>query len=122
MAISVRNWYVLIFTQAVTKIKKEFAALSIKRAYDGKGPVEYFLPICFMRVKKFGTDEQVTRKMLFSYVFIRETEAGVREIKRLIPQLKLITTPESKFRQTEYVKVDDSYMSMIKKIANAYSG
>lgn len=122
MAISVRNWYVLVFTQAVTKMKKDLAALSIKRAYEGKGALEYFLPSFFMLVKQFGTGKYVSRKMVVSYVFIRETEGGIRQLKTKMPQLQLITSPESKAHNTQYVKLNDSEMSMIKKIADIYDG
>ena len=122
MAISVRHWYVLIFTQAVTKMKKDLAALSIKRAYEGKGALEYFLPSYFMRVKQLSTGKYVSRKMVVSYVFIRETEGGIRQLKTQMPQLQLITSPESKAHNTQYVKLNDFEMSMVKKIADIYDG
>ncbi len=121
MAIATRSWYVLMFNQGVATIKKEFATLSIKRAYEGKGPIEYYMPTCYFRVNKFGTSQQVTRKMPFSYVFIRETELGIREIKRFVPTLRMFTLPGSKHHDTRYVKLSDQEMSMLKIIANAYS-
>ena len=96
--------------------------MSIRRAYDGKGPIEYFLPTCFMRVNQFGTMKTVTRKMLFSYIFIKDTEPGIRDIKRSIPQLRLLTMPGSKRGDTRYMIISDRDMDMFRKIADAYSG
>ena len=81
MAISVRHWYVLMFKQAFTKMKKNLSSLSIKRAYEGKGALEYFLPSMFMRVKQFGAGKYISRKMVISYVFIRETEGMMKDGK-----------------------------------------
>ena len=122
MAISVRHWYVLMFKQAFTKTKKDLSSLSIKRAYEGKGALEYFLPSMFMRVKQFGTGKYISRKMVVSYVFIRETEGGIRLLKSKMPQLQLITSSESKAYNTQYVKLDDFEMTMVKKIAVVYDG
>ena len=122
MAISVRHWYVLMFKQAFTKMKKNLSSLSIKRAYEGKGALEYFLPSMFMRVKQFGAGKYISRKMVISYVFIRETEGGIRLLKSKMPQLQLITSSESKAYNTQYVKLDDFEMTMVKKIADVYDG
>ena len=122
MAISVRHWYVLMFKQAFTKTKKDLSSLSIKRAYEGKGALEYFIPSMFMRVKQFGTGKYISRKMVVSYVFIRETEGGIRLLKSKMPQLQLITSSESKAYNTQYVKLDDFEMTMVKKIADVYDG
>ena len=122
MTATAKSWYVLLLSQGIAKIRKEFSALSVQRACNGESAIEYFLPTCFMRVNQFGTMKTVTRKMLFSYIFIRDTEAGIRSLKRAIPQMRLLKKPGAMPGDSSLMTITDRDMTMFRKIADAYSG
>ena len=122
MTATAKSWYVLLLSQGIAKIRKEFSALSVQRACNGEAAIEYFLPTCFMRVNQFGTMKTVTRKMLFSYIFIRDTEAGIRAITRVIPQMRVLKKPGAQPGDSSLMTITDRDMAMFRKIADAYSG
>lgn len=76
-----------------------------------------------MRVNRFGKEVMATRKMLYTYIFVRDTEAGVRELKHFIPQLHMLSHPGGDLQgRRRYMTVSDREMDMFRIIADAFSG
>lgn len=103
-------------------VKRELDALSLMYAFEGKGVIEYFLPTCFMRVKKSTANEYATRKMIFSYVFIHDNERGIAALKKALPRLNLESPVSAKTGQRKYSTLPDYEMAMIRQVADAYAG
>ena len=103
-------------------VKRELDALSLRYAFEGKGAIEYFLPVCFMRLKRAGDGKITTRKMVFSYVFILSTEREIAAIKKALPQLRLNSPLSAKTGKRKNLSMRDYEMSMFRKIADAFAG
>lgn len=115
-------WHVLTLAQSIAAIRQQFQALTSSRAQQGLPPVDYFLPTCYMRVNRFGRQVLAQRKMLFTYLFVRDTAAGLRDIRTRIPGLRMLTVHDSHTGQRRYMTITDRDMESFRTIANAHSG
>ena len=116
------SWYLLTTDANSTTVKREFDDLSLKNAFEGKGVVEYFMPACFMRVRRSGSSEPVTRKTLFNYIFVHSTQRDIADIKSNVSRLNLKTPGNSPTGPRSALTVDDRQITMIRKIADIFGG
>lgn len=116
-----KKWYILSAKDGIKSLEMQFGALSAMRQRLGEAPVEYFLPTCIEQSSSFGVPAMRRRKLMGSYVFVRDTYSRIIEIKSAIPSLWLLPHPDRNQDDHRFMTMSDHDMEVFKAIARAYA-
>lgn len=118
-----KAWYVLTLAESLQAVRRVFRSVNDIRTQRGEPLVEYFLPVCQMKTVRSGRQIVVEQKMLFTYLFVRDTLAGIRQLREHIPGLRLLRHPDDRSGDNwRYMTVTNREMAMFRTIADAFAG
>lgn len=115
------QWYVLSSKSGIKSLEEQFSVLSASRVERGGVPVEYFLPTCVVQTNRSGKAVIRRKKLIGSYIFIRDCLTNIMEMTRSVDSLWLLPHPNRDNDGKRYMTVSDNEMEIFKAIANAYA-
>ncbi|MBQ9576254.1 MAG: hypothetical protein IJV11_05180 [Muribaculaceae bacterium] len=116
-----QQWYVLSAKDSIESLERQFDALSASRQRQSMAPVKYFLPYCVKRTTLFGAPAMRRKKLMGNYIFVRDSFAGLMEIKSAMESLWLLPHPDNTPGQHRYMTISDDEMASFMAIARAYA-
>lgn len=117
----IKEWYVLSSHDSVKRLEQQFATVSASRRERGEDAVEYFLPTCVEQASPFGKPKLRRKKLISSYVFVRDSLDGILDIKGMISSLWLLPHPDNRHDVRRYMTISDREMELFKAVAGAYA-
>jgi transcription antitermination factor NusG len=114
------QWYVLSSKSGIKSLEEQFSVLSTSRVERGGMPVEYFLPTCIEQSSRSGRAVIRRKKLIGSYIFIRDCLTNIMEMTHCVDSLWLLPHPDHD-NGKRYMTISDHEMYVFKAVANAYA-
>ena len=115
-------WHAMVTNCDVSEVKRQLNDLSLKNAFDGKGIIEHFVPICHMQNFNSDKSEREAIEMPFNFVFIRTSRHGLTKINKTLPELNLVKPINNESGRRAHVIIDDKVMTMFRKVVSVFDG